>query len=98
MAASKEQQANVFLQGKVWDERDTSAEVFAGAAARHESASVFGQGFSLEGIQNPDVLKQKEVFAFRQNPMHKSAEDFIGNTIDPRDVTARDFLNYQGGE
>lgn len=89
---SKEEQANVFKQGKQIDPRDTTAGVFFNGIPQDASAGVFEQGFSLEGIKDPAILKQKQIMAFGQIPLHESAKDFIGSGPDPRDKTAIDFL------
>lgn len=91
---TKQEQAEIFKQGKQIHPKDTTANVFFGSKPQDETAQVFEQRFSLEGIQNPQVLKQKEVLAFDQRKFDKSADDFIGRGPDPRDKSAIDFIDW----
>lgn len=91
---TKQKQAEIFKAGKQIHPKDVTANVFFGSAAQHETAEVFEQGFSLEGIQDPRVLQQKEVLVFDKRQFHDSAKDFIGSGPDPRDKTAIDFLDW----
>lgn len=86
----KEQQLEVFRQGKSIDPRDTTAHVFLGSVSKDPSSGVFEQGISLEGL-SARVLQQKEAMLYGP-PMHQSAIDFVGNGPDPRDHTAIDFI------
>lgn len=99
--ATREQQANTFLQGKQLDERDTTARSFLIGNEYDPSADQFLTSQELlaeaiDEIQDPRVKAQKATLAFGQVPLHTSAQVFTGYSIDPRDTSALDFIGSYG--
>lgn len=69
MGLSKEQQANIFLQGKQFDERDKAANVFLNPRASLES-------------NDPKVIAQRNMFVNHNiDPRDETAQAFVNTQI-----------------